>query len=133
MRLSEAIRKGCEGTNRATEYLIRADGSVCSMGAACLALGIEMGALQQESRELQTAFPFLKNTYAKCPCNDPVCFWSRKGGDVEAVIISLNDTHGWTREAIADRVESIENQEGARLSTPETREERVLETEMQHH
>ena len=113
--MSEAIRRGCQGTYQVRGRFRDYKGGTCALGAAL------------DGSNSKTDFNYILNRIAEREC--PVC------GVIHqmAMIPTLNDDHGWTREAIADWVESIENQlEQARLTSPETRVEVVKESEGVH-
>src|ERR1700682_837614 len=102
MRLSDAIRKGC--TIYAEQYFMgwasRDGRKACVMHTACAGWrGIKVFDVFPSMRE---AFPILR-TMSECPV---------LGGDskstVENIAMHLNDFHRWTREAIADWVETLE-------------------------
>ena len=96
MRLSEAIRLGAmwspQGHTGSMNGTTR-----CALAAACDAVGIEPvawhdGMLIANYPELQRRFTVLT-------------------GDVMWAIVTKNDIRGWTREQIADWVETIEQQQ----------------------
>lgn len=105
MKLSEAIRLGAL-LNKQKRYLAgdRSKGT-CALEAATEALGFNyqvdnyFAVCQQEFR-----LEFMLR-YVRCPeCHEP--------SQLEYVItFCLNDRHGWTREHIADWVETIEPHE----------------------
>lgn len=105
MKLSEAIRKGCQGTLQAQgRYYEKRTGALCALGAARKAFGDkpeEMnGALINNSRLHSLLFD-----------NERVNPATKKNFTTEfkekvfSVIQDLNDTQRWTREAIADWLE----------------------------
>lgn len=108
MKLSEAIRLGAMMKPQGFEVLI-ADGRSCAIGAAADAIGANVddssGSMSAVPPKLRTAFPLL-SVCADSPCPSKDCGVIRCG--VSSVIIHLNDTHRWTREEIADWVESRE-------------------------
>lgn len=102
MKLSEAIRLGALLKPQAFNGR-SVDGS-CALAAACDAVGIaritfDDGAFINYSR-LEGRFPLLTISVTV-----PTYGWS---SSLSAAIYTLNDTDHWTREAIADWVESIE-------------------------
>lgn len=101
MKLSEAIRLGA--MDRPQCVRVMTDGhAVCAMGSALVALGrLDLGNQEPAYDFLKARFPVLTRVVA-----------SPLGGDVRNVIsqiIVLNDDAGWTREAIANWVETIED------------------------
>jgi hypothetical protein len=140
MRLSEAIRLGAmlkpqafgmeEGTvpgpRTPGDVLgLRAQIGTCAMGAA-----VDAGWRYQTERIERlvngsvmfwsTATPMTPITLwsASCPCqNRRQC---EQPKSVIHVVTHLNDHHEWTRERIADWVETIEAQHEAQTSAPAT-------------
>jgi len=106
MRLSEAIRLGAMMKPQGFEYLLQG-GHTCALGAAADACGLlETDLLLHHTLqgEARRRFPILRDFKDRwCPEG---CAVSRVG--VEGVILHLNDSHRWTRERIADWVETIE-------------------------
>jgi hypothetical protein len=117
MRLSEAIRLGSMlkpqgryelvGEVEAPRGLLNLRPSVlftCALGAAADAIGVPLfdDTLDPEDK-LDETWPFLQSS-GTCPaCQHP---YKRTG----SVVAHLNDDHGWTREAIADWVATIESE-----------------------
>lgn len=104
--LSEAIRLGAMQHRQARgTYYDHVDHRTCALGAALDAIGqldaIGFDALQQ----LQAAFPILRDTVT-LPVIAPDPRIARY--DLASAIIALNDQCLWTREAIADWVETLE-------------------------
>lgn len=97
MRLSEAIRLGSM-LRPQTRGSYGADGGSCAIGAAAEAAGMNEYPL---FHELEARWPVLTE-FVACPVT------ADTSGDVGTVILWLNDSHGWTREAIADWVETLE-------------------------
>lgn len=111
MKLSEAIREGIKKDGYQAYgqlFEIREDKVVgcCALGAA--ALGIGMNPLGYANRDkmadavmerLVQLFPCIHSGTLQCPeCGKLSLFWG--------VTSHLNDTHGWSRESIADFWES---------------------------
>lgn len=99
MKLSEAIRLGAMVSAQGFGGL--STGGRCALGAAADAIGIEdwvNGAL--DYWQLRQQWPVL-NASACCP----ECF---DGEMALSVVWHLNDQHRWTRERIADWVETLE-------------------------
>lgn len=119
MRLSEAIRLGSMSTQQAfcffhspSTILTREFSAVmyaCALGAAGLAVG------ETCTEDLAKVYPILH----KIACwpdgtftNITVDGQLRSAASVAEIIITLNDNLKWSRERIADWVESIEIQQG---------------------
>lgn len=101
MRLSEAIRLGAMLRPQARLYWFHEGGS-CALGAAAEAVGIaiypdtftQVGPVPRE-------WIWINGLKAACPvCGD--C------DDAQETIKHLNNDHRWTRERIADWVETLE-------------------------
>lgn len=103
MKLSEAIRLGAMLRPQAfgTEF----DGKgTCAFGAALEACGVP--AQQLTSRSLPAEWRWVNSASGTCPeCAGVVPVVS------SVISMHLNDTHGWTRERIADWVATIEPQD----------------------
>lgn len=120
MRLSEAIRLGA--MLRPQEYSVLFDvstGRSCALGAAAEAIG--MLDITETNRfvngvKAPQAWMWVKRI-AACPECGPMfaCHYDKR--DVQSVIIHLNNQHRWTRERIADWVESIERSQEADTSS----------------
>lgn len=104
MKLSEAIRLGAMMKPQAFGSFYDNGGS-CALGAACDALGIDPN--------LETQFLFVpdKIGYSVCPECGMTRFQRNTAEDDAYLIVHLNDIHRWTREQIADWVETIEAQQ----------------------
>lgn len=102
MRLSEAIRLGAMLKPQA--FNSRARDASCTLRAATEALGIPDHVFSDSTvlnyAALEDRYPFLV-TATTHPVDGSLA-------RATAVIWNLNDTHQWTREQIADWVESIE-------------------------
>lgn len=116
MRFSEAIRLGAMLKPQAFGVIYGNNGGTCALGAAADALG----RLDDLSREV---VPSLSNIWPPewdiVSQADPVrrlrcpdCF--RRYSTAGVVAMHLNDLHCWTREAIADWVETTEQAEHAK-------------------
>lgn len=114
MRLSEAIRAGAKLTPQ--WFGSMSDGvGTCALGGAFLVLtghlpspGVSLANGYNSWRDLAGATEMLlMSTAPPCGCNP----FKRYGGgfNVNDSIIHLNDNHRWTREAISEWVETIEN------------------------
>jgi hypothetical protein len=75
----------------------------CAIGSALDATGIKT------PDALDLAYPRLLTIYRPCPIGCPRT--TRFSADTCGVIAHLNDDHRWTREQIADWVESLEREE----------------------
>lgn len=121
MKLSEAIRLGSMLKPQAFGSY-RADGGTCAMGAAIDAIG---GLVAGKSDEV---WPIVAQGPAVCPeCADvihrhhhPYNPYVVVCNPTGAMIIHLNDDHRWTRERIADWVQTIEDAHPAPAQEPET-------------
>lgn len=102
MRLSEAIRLGAMLRPQALNHFITEAGATCAFGAAFEAIGRNIVA---EADILCSGDAM--QAWAICDVDvlNPV---SLEMDVLYSVVTSLNDFHGWTRERIADWVESIE-------------------------
>lgn len=111
MRLSEAIRLGAMMRPQAKEDLF-VGGHSCALGAAYEAIGLMTPDTDRCNNpsswhwRTRDAFPLLEEKVS-CPIGD--CW--RTPDDLAYVTTHLNDEHGWTREAIADWVESVEREQ----------------------
>lgn len=102
MKLSEAIRLGAmlkpQGFG---EFLF--DGRSCALGAAMDAGGIPDDCATVPN--LLSRWPLLATAAVPCPeCDDK----HGSQGDIHDNVTILNDAHQWSRERIADWIESIE-------------------------
>lgn len=98
MKLSEAIRLGAMLKPQAFG-LCYSDGRTCAMGAAWDAIG------KLHVTASDPSIDFGDSYWAVAGVSCPVC--GRASGSGMAVA-HLNDDHRWTREQIADWVETIE-------------------------
>ena len=109
MKLSEAIRLGAMNSPQIKGGYMDGEGR-CALSAACDAAGIgSVEALHGGRRVLD--YPKLEETFpllAKYVCPPGT---TSTTDEVQMIIWSLNDYNGWTREQIADWVETIENQQ----------------------
>jgi hypothetical protein len=108
MKLSEAIRLGSVMTGQAFNfYYIESAGAAvdtCPLGSALLAVG-----KLHEAVLVWQVWPWMQVGTVRCPVDG--CAISRIDLSANNTISHLNDYHRWTREAIAQWVESIEPQE----------------------
>jgi hypothetical protein len=114
MNLSDAIRLGAMIRPQAFGDLFL-DHESCAMGAAYEAAGLmdehterrlELVPLQRWDDLTRATFPILKTKGVGCP----MCGHD-DGLGLAFVISHLNDRHRWTREQIADWVETVEPRE----------------------
>lgn len=113
--LSEAIRLGAmqRPQTRGTYYDYL---GTCALGAALDAIGLLRQEPSDRLLQLQAAFPILRDEVTlPVVAPDPFRY------DLASAIIALNDQRLWTREAIADWVETLEQakkQPEKELTTP---------------
>lgn len=128
LTLAEAIREGSTLTDPlrfemislpvaqelSSGYALRGKFQACALGAAlCAVVGpAQAYYASYEQADIMTAlrdlYPEILQTYALCP--GPVCestYYVKKGTTLENMIAHLNDRHGWTREAIADWLDTL--------------------------
>ena len=98
MKLSEAIRLGSMMKPQAFRAFYINGGS-CALGAACDAIGINALIMS----EWPIAWRTFLDDFRLCP----ECGHETKPGQLHT-ISHLNDSHRWTRERIADYVETVE-------------------------
>jgi hypothetical protein len=103
MRLSSAIRIGSRLRPQAFGHLISERGSD-AFGAAAEASGCRLEDIELTWFDFYRKFPIIFKNCSTCP----VCSINATVGKL---IAHLNDDHRWTRECIADWVETIEAQE----------------------
>jgi hypothetical protein len=141
VKLSEAIRLGAMIRPQAFTVLFQRAGGSCALGAAVEASSIctrerfivtegsestvdVLVAYLEIRRALMVRFPVLK-ALASCPVTGecPVECQYYSFGKVRAIIEHLNDDHRWTREQIADWIETVEAAVEADAPTPAETEE----------
>lgn len=106
MKFSEAIRLGAMLDQQAYGHLDK-DGT-CAMGAALKAAGLNVWDFVSPYDAARERFPILNVDAAIPPAyRDRYCN-SRSHAPVDAIVVGLNDQMRWTREQIADWVETIE-------------------------
>jgi hypothetical protein len=97
LKLSDAIREGAKLRPRQSFGTYGSDISACAIGAARVAYtGSPYGYTPDSVRDILAAA-------SSCPACD-----LGEGDALISNILHLNDDHKWTRERIADWVESIE-------------------------
>ena len=121
LKLSEAIRIGSLKSRQAIGFYRRQTGVLfwkirwaCALGAARDAVH-----LTESGTGFRDLFPI---SWELIPC--PVC---AKVGLLAASIVHLNDDQRWTRERIADFVESVENAQSANAVTAQSVSDRSEE------
>lgn len=117
MLLSKAIRLGAMVTPQCfKEYYDRETGATCALGAAARTVlrvkGLEGAFWQDEAQIARSCELALRVQYPWCCEKSPVlCPECRAEGESPAHVIGhLNDYHRWSREAIADWVETLERE-----------------------
>lgn len=106
MRLSEAIRLGAMLKPQGYGRLLDWNGDTCALGAACEAVGIRISVHQSSPNNATfRRWPILRERV-----ESPMTDRHRAGrASVSVTIQSLNDSARWTREQIADWVETLES------------------------
>jgi hypothetical protein len=115
VRLSEAIRLGAMVTTPHLGALASEDKkATCALGAAIYAIGRlddALGFIAAKDYDAIVSPPeWLINPEVSCP--DCLQIYESEWALV-SLIVHLNDTHLWTRERIADWVETVEAQQPA--------------------
>jgi len=112
MKLSEKIRSGAKLAPQFFGGLGDGSNGTCAIGAALHAVG-ELLACQGPMRQKSCydVFPVLwVRAGCPCDCENPKRIHSgREVNTMGEAIAHLNDNHRWSREAIAEWVETIEN------------------------
>ncbi len=113
MRLSDAIRLGAmlkpQRFGAPNNRLTLVD-QTCALAAAAEACGFEH--LNVRTPEWAALFGWAERVYLGCPVA-PCSVLDDHGAKVRFVIVHLNDYHHWTREQIADFVQTIEESRSA--------------------
>lgn len=107
MKLSEALRLGAMIRSQAFGQYFDGVGS-CAAGAAAEALGLRIDILSSGAIDefcANTKFDTVLNEVQYCPACRLNVATALSG---EGVMVHLNDYHHWTREAIADWIEGLE-------------------------
>lgn len=104
MKFSEAIRLGAMLGRQGFYAMFGADGASCALGAAALAV---WGREDRGDQDYFAIWPWL-NRCAMCPACVAKDSFHVPVPVMEIVARHLNDAHRWTRERIADWVESLE-------------------------
>lgn len=107
MKLSEAIRLGATISKQICGQLMDSEGNTCAIGSALVACG----AKEMMARRAYVLFPLLAQ---RVPIPNVItgryADVRNLNADVYSIITHLNDVFGWTREQIADWVETVEAQ-----------------------
>lgn len=113
--LSEAIREGAKLRPQAHHGMLLAGGT-CAMGAAAEAIGFSTREIDYGCYfDLLDLYPYARTTETTCPvvsCGKAWDFDNKSRTYLGQLIVHLNDDHRWTREAIADWLESEEEKLG---------------------
>lgn len=108
MKLSDAMRLGATFRAQAFGLLFveNKDGGIdsCALGAVCEVHGMQPVLDQQLPEWLFDTYPELDNVHTICPVS--LCY-ATDSRSILSVIVHLNDHHQWSREAIADWLDSI--------------------------
>jgi hypothetical protein len=127
---SEAIREGAKLRPQAFDVLF-GNQATCAVGAGLEAMGCEMkeGYGMLNSDVALDTFKYLKAAQVECPVANNICGdHVRQQRALIDVIFDLNDVHRWTREMIADWVETEEEKLGF-VTLVESHNEMSLETQ----
>lgn len=102
LRLSEAIREGCKYGPQLYGALLDGKGGSCAWGSVALVMGAPTwyGIVRDTYK-----WAFYAHVIPACSCVATLC-------DVAGHIVHLNNFHCWTREAIAEWVETVERKLG---------------------
>ena len=98
LKLSAAIRKGCEGTRQVYNVFFEGHDGRDAMAAAMAGAGFSSLAFIHDFRE-----KYHDELRRKVKCPDCI-----QSGPVEDIIVHMGDDHRMTRELIADFLESRE-------------------------
>lgn len=132
MKLSEAIRLGSMMTEKIMgSYIARNTNGVpvrtCALGAAVVATGDTRDCIADV---LEQRFPIITRMAvypAPLTIHTPAWLTTGTAATIGSNIAALNDTSGWSREQIADWVQSIEEKQAVRPVGPVVAVERVHE------
>jgi hypothetical protein len=111
MRFSEAIRLGALLNPQGFGQLMD-NGKTCALGAAFAAIG-QIKEIQYGFLNWPEEWKWINIKSIQCPnCGD-------RNKVLWIIAIHLNDRHKWTRESIADWIESLEStRHGSRFEEP---------------
>lgn len=121
MRLSEAMRLGAMMKPQCTGRLFTTDGRSCALGAAAEAMGIA----PTYTNHVGDRIPVIEEgrwpvewqaLLSKTVTHPSVC--PSAGMSADYIIQCLNDGRHWTREQIADWVETLEAQQAVAAVDP---------------
>ena len=120
MTLSEAIRLGSMLGPQIRGHFVGPDHSSCALGAAMIAVGYHNRlATRWELKVLLKALFPITTSIVRCPSCGAAVRTRCLVGYLAGCIVHLNDAHRWTREQIADWVETIEQASTIRAETGE--------------
>lgn len=116
MKLSEAIRLGSMLAPKGVGVLVDVDGHTCALGAACDAVSVRIRIGQRGVNNATfKRWPILRMLVAP-PVPDLA---GRKRVSVSVAIQTLNDQSGWSRERIADWIETLEAAHQPKVDEPD--------------
>lgn len=129
MKLSEAIRMGSQWADCHGPVAPTGSGSCCAIGGVIKAIGKEGEILTNDgecfsSIGLARFFPMLRG-YVNYPESIGEDDEDGKGDALWGVIVTLFEKYGWSKKAIAEWVETIEN----KLETESRQSSRLNDTE----
>jgi hypothetical protein len=112
MKLSEAIRMNgmMKPQGFGPDSIISTD-APCALGGALQSVGSHPRSQMDALWAVADKWPWSIAQYNTCPVCDSL-FYQRP---IRAIIWHLNDDHEWTRQQIADWVETVEPQEVAEV------------------
>lgn len=118
MTSKEAIREGAKLHPQTFGWLSR-DGGMCALGSGLYTLGFREPADPLEifdaiNHTLNASYPYMiDHRKVFCPNgNILTCHGEDEHWCLRELVLHLNDTHKWTREAIADWLETEEEKLG---------------------
>lgn len=114
--LSQAIREGAKLRPQIGGTMHAPAGS-CAIGAASEAL-FEGNRFVPGYHEVAEVFPYIEHVSIKCPAESE-CTDEIGTKPLGSIVVHLNDHHRWTREAIADWLETEEEKLGFVLLSEE--------------
>jgi len=109
--LSDDIRTGSRLTRQTRSQFVRVifgkHMMTCALGAACVAIGKPYLNRDEGIEALVEQWPELKFK-VDWPANTAHSYPGDPQRDLQTIIIALNDQYNWTREAIADWIDTLE-------------------------
>ena len=99
MKLSEAIRAGAKLTPQVKGELVF-DGATCALGAAYHAVSGNIPIMTMNTEEVVRYLGIDTKKKVWCPVTE---HWKT----IQDAIIDLNDDYGWSREKIADWLDTL--------------------------